>query len=484
MKRQHPIAIFRLITKNFWLLIFPLIRGLAALRFDFYTWVQGAYFDIIIIVVILVSAIERWYFTKFEIGEKEFLYESGFFFKIKYSVPYAVLSAVTTERMFLIRPFRAVKIFLDSDGIAFGASAKAADVKITTTLKDSEKLFRMIQKETTKATVKYKVSGPGWMFFSLVFSSALSGAVFLITFFMQGGKIVGNRLEQTFYTAVNDMTKLAGTIIKGVSPAMVAISIIIAGGWFISFVRNLLRHDNFTIARKGNNITITNGFLTKRKYYINTDKVNYADLRQSLFMKLCRVMSVHVNCSGYGKAKNEIPVFVPISRYENICGTMKMVLPSFILSDNEIYAHTNALFRFLWPPAALIFIFLVMSLIAVVFFPAWSIFILFLAIMSEIPSVTLLIVKLVAFYTNGISFKNNVVCLRYCTKFQYHTVIVPKTRIAKVTIRQSFFQRLNCTCDVIINTNSEYTKSHRVRGMTLCDAVKLIKSAGISELTQ
>lgn len=483
MQRQHPIAIFRLMTKNFWLLILPLIRGLTALRFDFYSWVQGAYFDIIIILFILISAVGRWYFTRFEIGENEFLYQSGVFFRIKYALPYTAISAVTTERMFLIRPFRAVKIFLDSDGIAFGASPKSADVKITTDLKQSEKLFRLLQKQTSTANIRYTVSKPGWMFFSLVFSSALSGAVFLITFFIQGGKILGNRLEQVVYSAVNDVTEIAGTIIKGVSPAIVTISIVIAGGWLVSFVRNLLRHGNFTIARKGKNITITSGFLTKRKYYINTDRVNYADLRQSLFMKLCRVMSVHVNCSGYGKAKNEIPVFVPISRYENICSAMKMVLPDFILSDNEISAHANALIRFLLPPATVIFLFLVMSLTAVTLFPAWSIFILFLAVMAEIPAVNLLAVKLIAFYTSGISYKNNAVCLRYCKKRQYHTVIVPKSRIAMVTIKQSFFQRLNCTCDIIINTNSEYTKSHKVKGMTLCEAVKLINSAGIAGLT-
>jgi uncharacterized membrane protein YdbT with pleckstrin-like domain len=96
--------------------------------------------------VILVRQREM-VFYKFEIGEKGVFIESGWFFKIKYAVPYAVLSAVTTERMFMMRPFRAVKIFLDSDGIAFGASAKAADVKITTSLKESEKLFRNIQKK-------------------------------------------------------------------------------------------------------------------------------------------------------------------------------------------------------------------------------------------------------------------------------------------------------------------------------------------------
>ena len=153
MRRQHPIAILRLITKNFWLLIIPLIRGLIALRFDFYDWVQGAYLDIIVIVVILFSAILRWFFIKYEVGEKNFIYKSGVIVKSSFEIPYTALSAVTTERTFWIRPFHAVKIFLDTDGHSLGVSPKSADIFVTTNLEDCEKLFQLIQTETTKANL-------------------------------------------------------------------------------------------------------------------------------------------------------------------------------------------------------------------------------------------------------------------------------------------------------------------------------------------
>ena len=55
MKKQHPIALLQYTTKNFWLLLIPLLRGLFSLDVDFYSWLSGAYLDVLVILVILVQ---------------------------------------------------------------------------------------------------------------------------------------------------------------------------------------------------------------------------------------------------------------------------------------------------------------------------------------------------------------------------------------------------------------------------------------------
>ena len=56
MRRQHPAALLGYTTKNFWLLLIPLIRGLAALRFDFYKWSRGAGWDILAVTAMIAIA--------------------------------------------------------------------------------------------------------------------------------------------------------------------------------------------------------------------------------------------------------------------------------------------------------------------------------------------------------------------------------------------------------------------------------------------
>ncbi len=480
MVRQHKASILFLATKNLWLLLIPLIRGLVAIRFDFYSWFQGAYLDLIVIAFIIASAILRWFCIGFSVNDNCFTYKAGVVAKFITNINYSSISAVTSERPFWLRPFKAVKIYIETDGTTMGPVTRTADISLITNEEQCSALFRKLYLKTDKTRVTHHIDRIQLLFFSVVFSSALSGVILIVTLFIQGGKIVGQELEDKFLSAVNDVTAVVERAIRFVPRTALLVALIIGTGWLISVTRNFLRHDKFKVSRKGNNITITNGFLTKRKYHINSNKINYADLRQTLFMKLCAVMSVHINCSGYGKAKNEIPVFIPVLKEDKVQGIFKEMLPAFILSENEITTRKGYVLRFLMPPTLLIFGIMIAAFILELTFTEWYSIILFLTIMAEIPSVVLLIAKCVSFLTNGISFKNDVVCLRYSKAWQFHTVVVPKSRVARVSVKQTLFQRVNGSCDVIINSYSEHTGYHRVRGMNLIEAIKLIRNTGIA----
>lgn len=54
--REHPINILKYAGKNIWLLVFPLLRGIRSIQLDvyaFYHWLQGAWFDLLVVLVIL-----------------------------------------------------------------------------------------------------------------------------------------------------------------------------------------------------------------------------------------------------------------------------------------------------------------------------------------------------------------------------------------------------------------------------------------------
>lgn len=470
MKRQHKIAILKYTTGNFWLLIFPLVRGLVAENFDFFHWIKGAYLDIIVIFFIFGFAYLRWNYTRFEVREKEFYVKSGVVFRNEFALPYAAVSCASCCRHLLLRPFKAVKISLDSDSHPLSKKRSNADITIIASETDCLQIYNKIPKQSTAIKVSYRASKKDLVIFSLLFSSTLSGIIFLGTFFIQGSRLIGERLDEEIFSAVSSVTEAVKKIANGATSFSVAITIIIGAGWLISFAGNLLRHISFGITRCGENIDVENGYFSHWKYYVNSAKINYADLRQNLLMKVSKIMSVHVSCTGYGKNKNEIPVFVPITTRRRVMSTMEMMLPDFTQSNISLKPKRTYIMPFIWLPLTLTAAVPIAALIAGRFFPEWTGAIKFAAAMLEILSVYLLAVKISAKLSTGIGVGRETLTVRYCRAYRFHTVIVPKCRVAYVKIRRTLFQRVSGCCDVIIYTRGERVKGHKVRGLRLDEA--------------
>lgn len=468
MKCQHKIALMKYTTKNFWLLVIPLLRGLAAVGLDFYgfyNWLRGAYWDIIVIALIIGLAYFRWKNIRYEIRGEGIFVRDGFFVRNEFLFPYKAASCVSAKRSMLLRPFKAVTVSLDSDSHSAANKRGKADVELIVPYDDYRELYGKMPKDSENMKINYYASKRDLFLFSFVFSSTLSGVIFLGTLLIQGGRIVGGELEEMFFTAVSDVTQVVQTIIKGVTPFAVALTLVIAIGWGYSFVTNLLRHMDFRIKRYGENIFVENGFFTKRRYYINYSRINCADLRQNLLMKICRVMSVHASCTGYGKEKNGIPVFVPITTRNRVMDSMRLILPKFTISGISLKTKKSYIIAFVWVPVLMAVGFPIAASVMKTIFPRWDSIIDFLVIMGEIPSIYLLIVKIFAKFTTGIGYDDEMVTLKYCSIFQFHTVIVPKNKIVYIRSSQTIFQKGAKVCDIFVYTRGEHASKHRIRGI-------------------
>lgn len=470
MTRQPKIKILMLTSRNFWLLIIPLLRGLISLRFDLYHWIQGAWLDILVILVILGSAYLRWYRTTYIIGENSLRVETGVFAHSSYTISYESVCAVLAEEKFLLRPFKAVNLNMDTNA----GIANTADLKLTIRKSEMKALFSLLDKKEANAVrTSYRPSRINLVLFSVLFSSTLSGIILFSTLLIRSGKILGTSLLEVRLMKV--VTDAAQKIAPILPPIAVGISLLLLTGWLISFVGNLLRHIGFTIRRHGTKIRIRNGFFTKRRYFIQSNRINYADLRQNLLMKLFSVMSVHVNCSGYGKMKNEIPVFLPVTTKQQVYGSLRLLLPGMEVLPGGIKPRGRYFTRYLWLPFYAMLIIPAAGLVLNYFFPLWHSLIFFLTVMAEIPFLWLFAVKLTAFLTTRIAMNEKQLCLTYSFGYAFHKIIIPRDKIAKVTITQSIFQRVTKACDVRIFATNEFTKRHKIIAMPLGDVEELFK---------
>ncbi len=475
-RRQHPVAIVRYLTKSFWILLIPAVRGLIAYSFNLVYWMRVMWSDILVIAFFFTYALLRWLLLTYKPTDKSLIYTSGFIVRTVSEIPYANISAANTEKHWWQYPLRCCYMLIDTDAKSLGVKKTSPDLKLLIRDEDAEIIFAMCRKFTENGTkFSSELSKGSLVAFSLLFSSAFSGVALLTALLINAGDILGDTLNKTIFNALDSAAKTVNSrtldILSKLPAAAVYLAIIILVGWFVSFVGNLLRHMHFTFEKDGGAVTIKDGFFTARNYFINRDHINYADLRQNLLMKLFGVMSVNVSCSGYGKAKNEIPVFIPISDSRKVRSILKRILPDFNREADTIPLKFRYILIYIGPPAAALNIISAAAGILIYLFKDWYDMIFSTMLMLEIPIIWLLIVKTAAFCTSGISYSGSVICIKYCRGFGFHTILVPENRIAKITVSRTIFQRMNGSCDIIVYTNSEYTRSHRVRGVSYKDAL-------------
>ena len=248
-KRQHPAKIFYLVSRRFWLMLIPLARGLVALRWDFYSWVRGAWFDILIVLFIGISAYLRWRCTYYKLESEHISIQTGIFAKRSFCVPYEKSCVFLAEHKFFLRPFGAANLYLDTNA----GGPRKTDVSLTVSEKDCEQLFAVLKKDGgVKAS--YQPGMKRLVVFSIMFSSTLSGVIYIGTLLSQSGKLLGRSLQAMLFTAVTDVSK---SLALKIPPFALGISLFLFTGWLFSFLSSLLRHIRFAVGRNGEQLEIS-----------------------------------------------------------------------------------------------------------------------------------------------------------------------------------------------------------------------------------
>lgn len=491
MKRQHPIALIGYISRNFWLLLFPLIRGLITIRPNMESvrrWAEGAEWDLLAVGAMFVFALYRWFFMKYRIDEDEIIVNYGYLFKSVMRLRFENICVLSADRSPIHALLGVAIVRIDTDAPC--ASHKEPDLKIIMPYKVCSAFVGSMEKKLeqsgAKVDSKYRINIGTMAAFSFFFSSAVSGVVLIMTGITGSSKIVGEQLENYIIDLAGSVSDLLydflSNLVDNISPVGVKISFIIGVGFIISFLINVVRLGRFSCVRSRNSIRIATGLIVRHIYLINAKKINMVDMRQSLMMKILGIASVHISCSGYGKRKNEIPVFIPIcksrsgkSRIVTAEYILKNILPEFSAGSDYVQVPLMFCWRAVWPTGLVIVGIPMVSLAAEILFPTWFDLIRFIMIVSEIPAVWMLFVKVTSYLTDGFDIRKKCVCVRYSKGYEFHTIAVPFERLAELRISQNPLQRMNRSCDVHIYTASEKNAKQTLISMPVVGIQTLIR---------
>ena len=454
MHHEHPVKILRYSIKNLWLLIFPLLRSVQLFPFSpqaLIDWFVGAWFDILIFLLILGFAILRWYCCRFEYSKEQICYESGVLACHRICIPCDRITTATETDSYLLRPLKIMHLKADTRI----SELPVSEISLLLRKKDLEQMRQVIP-ILHPTDRPHKPHRPGvllTLLFSLLFSSSLTGTVYIIAFFFQAGAIARDLFEelhvrQTF-DAINDA---AIRTFHAIPSVIVTICVFLAACWLLSFAANLLHYGRFRSHAGTDFLSVHMGILTRRRTHLRPMAVNYVIFKQNLVMKMFGVSSLHLSCPGYGNGRQSLPVLIPVVTKKSTSLPLSALMPE--ISDKEpprkICGKILAAWNFVWQPVTLIGVILGVLLLTAEILPDMEHLIFSLAVIALIPAVWLLLIRLVSIPAEYVGYNKKQIQLHYSKGFSFYTIAAPLHHVIGVKICKTPLSAKDDVCNMYI----------------------------------
>lgn len=471
MLHEHPIKIFRYTAKNLWLLIFPLLRSAHFFPFsakEAAAWLHGAWFDLLICLLILTYGAIRWFYCGFTYNTEVIRKQSGIFLKKETEIPCRSITSVTEEHAFYLRPFGAVRLSIHTGA----GDIAGANMQLLLYRADLTAIRQVIPLLRPAPEVKqHRPHIARLLLFSFLFSSSLSGAIYIAAIFFQGGRITRDLLEELqAEELLMTLTDQAAVYFKGIPRIAITVSILILAAWLISFIGNLLRYSRFRFFADQKAFSIHRGLISPYRYRLRRGAVNYIDIRQNLMMKLLRFLSVHISCPGYGNQKNELPVLMPLLQKSHAANFLQPLLKHHPdIMGKKKPKQTFSLFRiwlFIWQPLLLIGIVLAAILLTKHFFPLIYMRFSFFGWILFLPCGWFLLIRCVSAIRTRMWIENDRLYLHYSSGFIFHTIIAPISNVVCVKITRTRTGKRCGLCNVFFYLQGKHIHRHKLTGVS------------------
>lgn len=464
--RQHPIKLLDYTSRNLWLLLIPISKYLIASKFNFQDWIRANWVDILTISGIFAIAVLRWIFVRFDIDCDGIVAHTGLFGMVRTKVYYSEITTVSLCQSWLTRPVKAYTVYVETNA----QTITREDIRLVVSQKNAELLFGFAgDSGESSPKVTFSPRKTHLLVFSLLFSSTFSGMILYGTFMFEAYKIIGLEVERNVLDRLSgELTKIDRRwlrLTETIPQAVLALAGIVILGWFISFVATFARHWSFTVSRTDERFFVKSGVLIKRRHIINRDKINYYDLRQTLLMKIFKICSVTLDCTGYGKSRREISALIPITTYKQMNASLKMLVPDLPKPRPEIKTGKSDVKRFVLIPLVLCAVPPAAAHFVKLFFKGWNRQYEMLFVIVMIPLIWLVAVKTAAAFNTSVGFNETGCAMSYCRLYQFHKIFLPKANISKIRITRNPMQLLNGTCTLWIYTSGEKEKHHKMKFM-------------------
>lgn len=297
-RRLHPISVVYVILKRLKEIIFPFI-GLILLGGKPTDW--GLYTILgvsLLLVIILISGFLHWNYFTFYVVEKELRIEYGVFVKKKRYIPFERIQSLDLTEGIFHRPFRLVKVKIETAGgmeaegeLTAISKIVAEDLKRYIVQKKNEQMesdevienLEPIQQEIYRITNK-----------QLAILASTSGGVGVIisaifAFLSQFEDLIP-------YNRIYD--HIQQFITSGLALISIMIFFVFVFLWILSLFITLLKYANFTLSKTKDDLIITRGLIEKKQITIPLQRIQAVKITESMLRQPFNLVSVSLISAG------------------------------------------------------------------------------------------------------------------------------------------------------------------------------------------
>ncbi|EEK80165.1 hypothetical protein bcere0009_9260 [Bacillus cereus R309803] len=412
------------------------------------------------------SAFEKWYYTTYWVENNVLHVKQGLFVKKESYLNKERVQTINTSSNVLYQMLGLKKIQIETAGGGDDAEISLAGITVeeatelitmlnepTPEVKAEETSEDVVEKEIVteeKQATEYKLTWKEILLASV--TSGQFGLLFSLIFFVyhQVDEYIPKWIENGVKSYVMEHD-IYGWIF------MVAILIVLS--WIISTIGYALKHGDFTVNRRNDEVRISQGLLEKKELVLKLHRIQGITIKESILRQpfgYCAVQVEVIQGKGLGDEKEKVTLH-PIIRKDRVQQLLTHLQLPYELNTNIISLPKAALRRYLIDS----FIFFAMLAIPLtgisIYFEKY--FILWALILLAILIFTL---GYATFKTNGYSVNGEQITLVYRSLGKY-TGLVRRRHVQSMEKTQSYFQRRADLCTYQFSSASSNYKIEHTR---------------------
>ncbi|WP_410989636.1 PH domain-containing protein [Bacillus cereus] len=459
-KRQHPITmLLELKITDF----IPLIIFMFSLngKFPFWYLIPAAFG-----LLTVFSAFEKWYYTTYWVENNVLHVKQGLFVKKESYLNKERVQTINTSSNVLYQMLGLKKIQIETAGGGDEAEVSLAGI----TAEEAAELIAMLNESASELKVEktseevevkeiiteekqareYKLTWKEILIASV--TSGQFGLLFSLIFFVyhQVDEYIPKWIENSVKSYVMEHD-IYGWIF------MVAMLLVLS--WIISTIGYALKHGDFTVNRRNDEVRISQGLLEKKELVLKLHRIQGITIKESILRQpfgYCAVQVEVIQSKGMGDEKEKVTLH-PIIRKDRVQQLLAHLQLPYELNANITSLPKAALRRYLIDS----FIFFAMLAIPLtgigIYFEKYY-------IMWALLPLAILIFTLgyATFKTNGYSVNGEQITLVYRSVGKY-TGLIRRRHVQSMEKTQSYFQRRADLCTYKFSSASSSYKIEHTR---------------------
>lgn len=466
--KAHPAMLFSLMKPFLFVLVLPLIRAL--IQYITTKQIDGLLtLEIIAFAIILIIAVLRYRAISITIEKGQLTVKKGIVLRRQAVIELSRLSSICLKQNLLDFIFGCVECAINTEA----GRPKKNDFAFKMSKNDAKLLLKRVYGDSKREIIRFSPTKIALL--AATTSSAFSGMIIGVPVINQLGDLLGIALSDLFLNEINNISSRLSTIFP---PIVNTISLILLGGYMISFVAAFLKNINFKLQSNKRTVEIKSGLIVRKHIVFKKSDINNICIEQTPLMLLFKRFSMRVSIGGYGDTKGEKSVVIPVATYKGLHDELVNHFPQYAFGDDYIETPKSSLTRnrFFFMPTLLFVLIVAASITTAVIFEHFESFILFL-------TTILLAINLYYAYVCYRNYKFSRLSLKkgvYASGmvgFNMRELYCDKNNIGIVKIIQSPADIRCKTCKVKLVVRSENADSVKVKILDTKKVIDLLKDS-------